>query len=131
MKKLNLKIFFFTFLIYLLRSNVKPDRQNYQLTIPWGFVFNNPACIVTVLFGNYLPRENNNYPASFSKNFKNKQSVLGEVKKNSCDKIQNIVVHVEGTSRSVNTIINTLDWKSLYDLLYVNNNQLSNHTGSK
>lgn len=112
-------------------NNVKPDRQNYQLTTV-GFDFTNPACIATVLFGNYLPKDSyNNYPASFSKNFKNKQGVIGEIKQISCDKIQNIVVHVEGASRPVNTIINTLDWKNLYDLLYVNNNQLSNRTESK
>ena len=112
-------------------NNVKPDRHNYQLA-PEGFDFTNPAYIASVLFGNYLPVDSyNNYPASFSKNFKNKQGVIGEVKTITCDKIQNIVVHVEGASRSVNKITNTLDWKSLYSLLYVSNNQLSNHTGSK
>ncbi|HEY5462369.1 MAG TPA: hypothetical protein VIJ95_03870 [Hanamia sp.] len=101
-----------------ITTNYAKDKHPYILN--WrGFVFNSPDCIASILFGNYLSKDSyNNYPAAFSKNLVNKQGTIGEVKKISCDKIQNIQMQIEGSSHAVNAIINTIDWKSLSDLMY-------------
>jgi hypothetical protein len=99
-------------------NNAAPDRHNYELNYR-DFVFNSPACIATVLFGNYLPKDSYNYyPATFTKNFNNRQGVIGNVKLVSCDKVQNILVHIEGSSYSANAIINSVDWLKLSALIY-------------
>jgi hypothetical protein len=98
-------------------NNAKADRHNYELNYH-GFVFNDPSCIGTILFGSYLPKDNYNYyPAAFSKNFGNKHGVIGKVKEITCDKVQNILVHVEGSNSNVNKIIAKINWEKLYALL--------------
>jgi hypothetical protein len=98
-------------------NNAKADGHNYELNYH-GFVFNNPSCIGTVMFGSYLPKDSYNYySASFSKDFNNKQGVIGKVKVLTCDKIQNILMHVEGSNSNVNKIIAEINWGKMYDLL--------------
>lgn len=98
-------------------NDAKADAHNYDLNYH-GFVFNYPSNIGTILFGSYLSKDGYNYfPAAFSKNFNNKQNVIGKVKAVTCDKVQNILVHVEGSNSNVNKIIAEVNWEKLYGLL--------------
>lgn len=98
-------------------NNAKADAHNYELNYR-GFVFNNPSYIGTILFGKYLSKDHYNYyPAAFSKDFENKQGVIGKVKTFSCDKIQNLLVHVEGNNVNVNKIIKNINWDKLSTLI--------------
>lgn len=101
----------------LTTNNAKVDGHNYELNYR-GFVFNNPSSIGTILFGKYLSKDSYNYyPAAFSKNFGSKQDVIGKVKTIVCDKVRNIVVHVEGKNSVVNKIISKINWAKLFALL--------------
>lgn len=102
----------------ITNNRAKPERHNYDAG-NYDFTFQNPSCVASVLFGNFLPKtKENRFPAAFAKNFHDKQSVIGSVKIISCEKIQNLQVHVEGGSHYVNEIIRAMDWKKLSGLIY-------------
>jgi hypothetical protein len=100
----------------ITNNHAKPSRQNYEVGT-YDFTFQNPSCVGTILFGNYLPKADNNYTAVFAKNFHDKAGVIASEKTITCDKVQNIQVHVEGGNHYVQSIINTMDWKKLVSLL--------------
>jgi hypothetical protein len=101
----------------LLVNKAVTDKQSYDLNYR-GEIFNSPASVATIMFGNYQPKDSyNNYRPVFEKTYNSKSEVIGTEKKIKCDTVQNIAVHIEGRPDKVRSVLTTINWNELNELL--------------
>ncbi len=105
----------------ILSTGVQPNNNNYTIG-SYSFLFQAPSYDASIMFGNYLPPdEYGHYKPAFTKNHHDKQSVLGNVKTITCDKVQNIEVHIEGSNNNIDSLVASLDWSKIYKMIDVKN----------
>ncbi|HVY74601.1 MAG TPA: hypothetical protein VG890_07210 [Puia sp.] len=101
----------------MTNNHVPPDRHSYEIQFR-DFYFNSPSCVGTILFGDFLSKTSDGrYPAAFTKTFTTDKVIIRDVKKITCEKVQTVAVHVEGKNTTVNTILKSFDWNSVYSLI--------------
>lgn len=101
----------------LLVNKKAPDEHAYKFNYK-GYLFNSPAAIATILFGNYQPKDSyNNYRPMFERAFSTAANTLGSVKPIKCDVLQNLALHVEGGPNNVQKVIEKIDWNSITAML--------------
>ncbi|HSN07869.1 MAG TPA: hypothetical protein VLS85_02470 [Hanamia sp.] len=101
----------------LLVNKKAPDDHAYKFNYK-GYLFNSPAAIATILFGNYQPKDSyNNYRPMFEKTFTSAANTIGSVKNIKCDVLQNLTLHLEGGKNNVINVINHFDWSAIKEML--------------
>jgi hypothetical protein len=95
----------------LLLHNDSPDEHEV-----FGQYLRSPD-VAMLLFGKWLPKpdEYHNYHAGYFADKKNMDAVT--VKKIPCDKVQTIVLHIEGSQKYVNQFLQLLDMQKLNSLV--------------
>lgn len=101
----------------LLVNKKAPDQHAYKFNYK-GYLFNSPAAIATILFGDYQPKDSyNNYRPMFEKAFSTAANTVGSVKPIKCDVLQNLALHIEGGPNNVRQLIEKIDWNSINTML--------------
>ena len=101
----------------LLVNKRTPDNHAYEFNYK-GYLFNSPAAIATILFGNYQPKDSyNNYRPMFEKGYTTTTNTIGSLKAIKCDVLQNLALHIEGSSNNITNVINGIDWQALTQMI--------------
>ncbi|MBS1496420.1 MAG: hypothetical protein JSU03_00770 [Bacteroidetes bacterium] len=96
----------------LLINKKLPGLNSYKLNSEE--VFNSPASIATIMFGNFQAKDGyNNYRPSFEKSFINKAAVIGSTRQLKCDVLQNLALQIEGRPDKVSAVIHTINWNDI------------------